>query len=262
MRIGQRIVLAQRDHTNFPTNERELRAVLNTQEALPMLKRTHVSCPSLLVSCLLILLAWPVVAEAQALKLDGTATCFRALREISEQYRNEHGGPEFEIRYGGPFAAVERLANREIDIGVVEFPLVRHVDRAWAKAFPKGGSTDPAAQLLREKLGGTKPLRYRPQADSQRVILAVARDRAGIGFIDLSRLSPHEKSVRSVPVRVREQPGAPLSEQSPLSRAMVLYLSPAAGEAAKGFFTFLTECNTSDPMPNHGIVPPRQPAPM
>ncbi|MDY0170127.1 MAG: substrate-binding domain-containing protein [Thermoguttaceae bacterium] len=109
-----------------------------------MLKRTHVSCPSMLVSCLLILLAWPVMAEAQALKLDGTATCFRALREISEQYRNEHGGPEFEIRYGGPFAAVERLGNREIDIGMVEFPLVRHVDRAWAKAFPQGKG--PAAE--------------------------------------------------------------------------------------------------------------------
>ncbi|MDZ7618778.1 MAG: substrate-binding domain-containing protein [Patescibacteria group bacterium] len=118
-----------------------------------MLKQTRASCPVLLVSSLLAVLAWPIGAEGQPLKLDGTATCFRALLEISEEYRAKHGGPEFEIRYGGPFAAVERLGKREIDIGVVEFPLVRHVDKAWAKAFPQGARLPAEYTFAQTALG-------------------------------------------------------------------------------------------------------------
>ncbi len=82
-------------------------------------------------------------AEAQALKLDGTATCFRALLEIADQYGNDHEGPELEIRYGGAFIAVEKLGKREIDMAVIEYPLRPYVDEAWAKAFPEG-SRPPA----------------------------------------------------------------------------------------------------------------------
>jgi ABC-type phosphate transport system substrate-binding protein len=76
--------------------------------------------------------------------------------------------------------------------------------------------SSPITQLLKEKLretalppthtqrergsGGRKTLRYAVQRDTARVILAVAREPAGIGFVDMSQLPPHEKSVKRVPV--------------------------------------------------------------
>jgi len=92
-------------------------------------------------------------------------------------------------------------------------------------------------------------------------VLAVARDPAAIGFVDLSQLPPKEKSVKLVPVfegtktgsegpkrnaphpdplptNLRSVPGEGaigLSPPNPLSRTLTLYVSPKAGQAAKDF---------------------------
>ena len=74
-------------------------------------------------------------AIAQTIKLYGTPTCFRALREISEEYRKAHVDASFDLRFGGSFGAVERLGKGEIDIACIEFPLRKYVDVAWGKAM-------------------------------------------------------------------------------------------------------------------------------
>ncbi len=157
---------------------------------------------------------------------------------------------------------IERIELGRLEVGIVVHPenvlewlephdvrdILSGAVQRWPAAHGPGtriyafglGSTHPATQLLREKLGRQTPLDYRAQADSQRVILSVARDPAAIGFIDVSRLPAHEKSVRLVPVRVRKEAGGPLGDESPLWRAMILYVSPAASDMANQFAAFLT----------------------
>ena len=72
--------------------------------------------------------------------------------------------------------------------------------------------TDPITQLLKEKLAGLTRLSFNAQPDNEKVILAVATDPAAIGFVDLSRLSPEEKSVKPVPVLL---PGQSLPGPAP-----------------------------------------------
>ena len=82
-----------------------------------------------------------------------------------------------------------------------KWPAVRGAAAAMHVFGLKRG--DPITQLLKEKLaesGGRKSLKYTAQPDNEKVILAVARDPAAIGFVDLSQLPPKEKSVKLVPV--------------------------------------------------------------
>jgi phosphate transport system substrate-binding protein len=81
---------------------------------------------------------------ADAVEVDGTPTCFRALEELSKQYPGGMVKAPVNLRYGGSYIAVEKLGNGAIDIAVIEYPLRKYVDNAWAKAFPNGKA--PAAQ--------------------------------------------------------------------------------------------------------------------
>lgn len=109
-----------------------------------MCNRNHVHWWPAFVWASLVILTCPVGAQAQALKLDGTPTCFRALLQISEEYAKKQQGIDFNIRFGGSFFAVEQLGNGKIDMAFIEYPLRKYVDNAWAKAFPEGKK--PAAE--------------------------------------------------------------------------------------------------------------------
>lgn len=145
---------------------------------------------------------------------------------------------------------------------------------------------DPITQLLKEKLiegERGKSLRYKAKANNQKVILAVARDPAAIGFVDLSQLSPHEKSVKLVPVHASGagfQPGsagrprraaflapdAPpslaafsLPENYPLVSLHTLHVSPKAGEAAREFAKYVAPGQCAELLAKHHLLPKRKP---
>jgi ABC-type phosphate transport system substrate-binding protein len=121
---------------------------------------------------------------------------------------------------------------------------------------------DPITQLLKEKLfesEGRRSLKYTAQPDSEKVILAVARDPAAIGFVDLSQLSPKEKSVKLVPVFEGTKTGSEgNTPPNPLSRTLTLYVSPKAGQAAKDFAAFLTPEHCKETIARYNLLPPLQ----
>ena len=115
---------------------------------------------------------------------------------------------------------------------------------------------DPVTQLLKEKLVERgRSLKYSTQPDNEKVILAVARDPAAIGFVDLSQLSPGEKSVKLVPVFEGAGKGkAPVS--NPLSRTLTLYVSPNASQTTKEFAEFLTPEHCKETIAQYNLLPP------
>ncbi len=146
--------------------------------------------------------------------------------------------------------------------------------------------SSPITQLLKEKLGQAalsggpaqrKTWTFKVQFDSEKVILAVARDPAAIGFVDLGRLPPKEKSVKLVPVFERsgtggEGPGAAGGQRAeggtrrsssiahpaanPLSRTLTLYVSPNASRTAKDFAEFLTPEHCKETIAKYNLLPP------
>jgi hypothetical protein len=166
-----------------------------------------------------------------------------------------------------------------------KWPAVRGAAAAMHVFGLKRG--DPITRLLKEKLfedEGRKSLKYTAQPDNEKVILAVARDPAAIGFVDLSQLPPKEKSVKLVPVfegtiagsegpkrnaphpdplptNLRSVPGegaVGASPPNPLSRTLTLYVSPKAGQAAKDFAAFLTSEHCKETIARHNLLPPLQ----
>jgi ABC-type phosphate transport system substrate-binding protein len=166
-----------------------------------------------------------------------------------------------------------------------KWPAVRGAAAAMHVFGLKRG--DPITKLLKEKLfesEGRRSLKYTAQPDNEKVILAVARDPAAIGFVDLSQLPPKEKSVKLVPVfegtktgsegpkrnaphpdplptNLRSVPGEGaigLSPPNPLSRTLTLYVSPKAGQAAKDFAAFLTPEHCKETIARYNLLPPLQ----
>ena len=155
---------------------------------------------------------------------------------------------------------------------------------------------DAVVQLLKEKIGDMS-LKYHVLPDNQKVILEIARDSAAIGFVDLSQLSPDEKSVKLVDVYLPGQPnqaktsakdanrakqGAEgegqsspqsfahrltslaacgLPEDYPLVRTFPFYASPRASEAAKDFAQFVASDHCATTLIQHNLLPPLYAAP-
>ena len=181
-----------------------------------------------------------------------------------------------------PLASLPLEEVRSIFCGETEkWPAVRGAAAAMHVFGLKRG--DPITQLLKEKLaesGGRKSLKYTAQPDNEKVILAVARDPAAIGFVDLSQLPPKEKSVKLVPVFAGSGVGGrglgdeggrgtadggihPSSfvlhpSTNPLSRTLKLYVSPKAGQAAKDFAAFLTPEHCKETIARYNLLPPLQ----
>jgi len=106
-------------------------------------------------------------------------------------------------------------------------------------------NTNPIAQLLKESFnrdpkGSARhaTLKCTAQPDNEKVILAVARDPAAIGFVDMSQLPPNDKSVKLVPVCEGTGKGK-VPTSNPLPRTLTLYVSPNASQVAKDFAEFL-----------------------
>ena len=125
----------------------------------------------------------------------------------------------------------------------------------------------PITQLLKEKLGAGKALRFSVQPDNEKIILAVARDPAAIGFVDLSQLPLNEKAVKLVPVFEGAGKGPISNPQSqisnfryqipnPLSRTLALYVSPKASQTAKDFADFLTPEHCKATIAQYNLLPP------
>jgi hypothetical protein len=98
------------------------------------------------------------------------------------------------------------------------------------------------------------------------VLLAVARDPAAIGFVDIGKLTPKEKSVKLVRILAQASgkqgvhPAAlaadALPEDYPLARTLTLSVSPSASQAAKDFAEFLTRENCKETIARHNLLPP------
>ena len=138
--------------------------------------------------------------------------------------------------------------------------------------------SESATRVLRETLGIDKPLNYKPEVDTEKVILAVARDPAAIGFVDMAQLLPTEKSVKFVPV-VQNGPAAsddgrgkgkapdargkgkapapkpPSTVPNALQRTLVLYVSPTASQTAKDFADFLTPEHCKETIAQYNLLP-------
>jgi ABC-type phosphate transport system substrate-binding protein len=109
------------------------------------------------------------------------------------------------------------------------------------------------------KSGGMK---LASQADSAQVVLAVARDPAGIGFVDLSQTPPLDGSVVLLGLIgqdgiVSQPQPSQAPDDYPLAKPLNLYVSPNAGEAAKRFSAWLAENPCTDVLAMHGLVPPK-----
>ena len=121
-------------------------------------------------------------------------------------------------------------------------------------------NTTPIAQLLKESFNrdpkGSAPtatLKYTAQPNNEKVVLAVARDPAAIGFVDMSQLPPNEKSVKLVPVfEGKSKSQIP----NPLSRTLTLYVSPNASQTAKDFADFLTPEHCKETIAQYNLLPP------
>jgi phosphate transport system substrate-binding protein len=166
-------------------------------------------------------------------------------------------------------------------------------------------NTNPTTQLLKEKLvevgsgrwsvgsgqsrastSASRSLKYSALPDNEKVVLAVARDPAAIGFVDISQLPPNDKSVKAVPVLLPGQ--SPVKQAAtkdtkkaknkarggkkdasedvlangkpeipnPLSRTLTLYVSPNASRTAKDFADFLTPEHCKEVIAQYNLLPP------
>ena len=115
----------------------------------------------------------------------------------------------------------------------------------------------------------SRPLKYSTQPDNEKVILAVARDPAAIGFVDMSQLPPNEKSVKLVKIlgqastkatkSTKNEPrlaADSLPEDYPLARTLMLYVSPNASQTAKDFADFLTPEHCKETIAQYNLLPP------
>jgi ABC-type phosphate transport system substrate-binding protein len=116
-------------------------------------------------------------------------------------------------------------------------------------------------QQLAEQAGGRRSLKLALQADSAKVVMAVARDPAGIGFVDLSHMPPLDGSVVLLGLIRRgegvsqPQPGQ-VPDGYPLAMSLTLYVSPAAGAAARDFAGWLAKNPCADVLAQHGLIAP------
>jgi ABC-type phosphate transport system substrate-binding protein len=136
---------------------------------------------------------------------------------------------------------------------------------------------DPITRLLKEKLIGTagKELKHKAESDTAKVVLAVTKDPFAIGFVDLSRLPPQEKSVKLVDVYV---PGQPVKASAsamdaktitkeasslsldllpadyPLARTFTLYVSPNASQIAKDFADFAASAQSAEVLAQYNVI--------
>ncbi len=139
---------------------------------------------------------------------------------------------------------------------------------------------NPIVPLFRDMLANGKDgkaLIHSAEADTVKVVMAVAKDPLAIGFVDLSKLSPDEKSVKLLNVYLPEnQPTKDAKEQAkpkataprhlclaayhlpenyPLARTLTLYVSPNASETAKDFAVFLTPEHCAETLAKHNMIP-------
>ncbi len=154
---------------------------------------------------------------------------------------------------------------------------------------------DPISQLLKKKIEGElkMSLKYDALPDSKKIISEVARDQTAIGFVDLSQLSPDEKTVKLIDVYLpgRQPPKevakdtprpskaeakAPdpkptllvqntspmaaysLPQEYPLARTFTLYVSPKASELAKEFAQFLASEHCLKTLNRYSMISPWQ----
>jgi len=115
---------------------------------------------------------------------------------------------------------------------------------------------DPIAQLFQEKLskGGVKrSLAHTANADTAKIVLAVAQDPLAIGFVDSSQVSPEEKSVKRVGVSL---PGKALPDADPLARTFVLEISPNASPTARDFAQFAASDRCASTLAQYSLTAP------
>jgi ABC-type phosphate transport system substrate-binding protein len=125
--------------------------------------------------------------------------------------------------------------------------------------------------LAGEGLGvrGRLPLAIRAEHDTAHVVLAVARDPAAIGLVDLSQLPPDDKSVKWVSIDLLDgttfKPaptdpagkslGPVIPDSYPLAEACTLYVSPTAGPTARRFAQWLASGPCPDILLAQHLVP-------
>jgi phosphate transport system substrate-binding protein len=113
---------------------------------------------------------------------------------------------------------------------------------------------------------GTRCKNLQPKKDTAGVLAALALDPQGIAFVDLAAIPQDSTAVRVVavgPAGTAVKPnGKTLADGTyPLSKPLVLYVSPRASETTKDFVRFILSGACDAVFRQHGFVPTSQPPP-
>ncbi len=151
--------------------------------------------------------------------------------------------------------------------------ICRRQIKKWPGGSPITGYglpfSEPVMQIYQQHLApppgaGTGSLRLTAHPSTIQVMAAVARDPAGIGFVDLYDLPQDHASVRLLGIVldkdtvVQPAPGF-VPENYPLVNHYVLYESPTAGEAAKKMAAWLAEHPCEEVLKQHHLIAPLRP---
>jgi ABC-type phosphate transport system substrate-binding protein len=247
--------------------------------------------------------AWKYVEAKQAVQLkyqkkmsqsDAIATFFEAGGEVllldkePEDHLNDRLSTAIKTVPIGK-AALGVVVHPDNNVKSLPLDELRQIGTGEVKSWPAATGTgtpirgyglqpsDPVMRIYQDKLaakGAARAaggLKLTAAADTQKVILAVARDPAAIGFVDLSQMPKDDMSVRLL--AIMPSPPAPLPhagegsylpapgqvpDDYPLVQPVTLYVSPTAGQAAKDFADFLAENTFPEILAEHRLLPPKK----
>ena len=129
------------------------------------------------------------------------------------------------------------------------------------------GAVDPmAAMFFSGVMRGTRCKNLRVKKDTAEVLAALALDPQGIAFVDLAGIPQDSTAVRIVAIgsagaAVKPDGKTVADGTYPLSKPLVLYVSPRASETAKDFVRFILSGACDAVFRQHGFVPASQPPP-
>jgi ABC-type phosphate transport system substrate-binding protein len=130
------------------------------------------------------------------------------------------------------------------------------------------GAADPMTALFFSGvMRGTRCKNLQVKKDTPEIVAALALDPQGIAFVDLARIPQESTAVRIVaigPAGTAVKPnGKTMADGTyPLSKPLVLYVSPQASETAKDFVRFILSGACEPTFRQHGFVSASQPPPV
>ncbi len=179
--------------------------------------------------------------------------------------------------------AVGVVANPKTHLTSLMLDELRQIRDGKIKNWPGAKDVGPAIHvygvrgaenvgaLRGEKASETAGIRF--AKDSQQVVLAVARDPAGIGFVDLSEIPADDKSVVMLGIsgnaaltpalsqreREKDKPIMPsagnVPDDYPLQEPVLMYMAADAGPAAVRFADWIAKHPDAETLAQHHLIP-------